>query len=181
MRKEKENKEYFRIHYWLRQTFGKASICENINCKHLSKRFEYALKKGFEHEKNRENYIQFCKKCHQEYDYTKEWGTHLKGIPSGFKGKHHTKENKDFFRQIHLGTSWSKEQREKLEGRKDTEETKKNKSLSNKGKHGYLKQYSDWTGRSHSEKSKKQMKISQQKRWEKYKKEKNEVECTKNI
>lgn len=60
---------YIGIHAWLRRTYGKAAKCENPKCEAEDvKRFEWALKKGFEYERKRENFIQLCKSCHVEYD-----------------------------------------------------------------------------------------------------------------
>lgn len=67
------NKEYFRIHNWLSYHHGKANKCENENCKSVSpKRFEWALLKGKDYEKNRNNYIMLCPSCHRKYDITIE-------------------------------------------------------------------------------------------------------------
>lgn len=64
-------KYYYRIvHTWLNKNYGKANHCEH--CSKPSKRFEYALKHGFKHERNIDNYIQLCTKCHRLYDMTPE-------------------------------------------------------------------------------------------------------------
>jgi len=63
--------EYFRIHNWLAYHHGKAFKCENQSCNSESpKRYEWALLKGKEHKRNRNNYVQLCPSCHRKYDFT---------------------------------------------------------------------------------------------------------------
>lgn len=59
---------YYAIHAWLRSNYGSADHCEGTTCSEESKRFEWALIHGKEHEHKRENYMQLCKKCHTVYD-----------------------------------------------------------------------------------------------------------------
>lgn len=61
-------KEYDRIHTWIRNNHGSATCCYNENCKRISTRFEWALKKGCKYKKDVSCFIQLCKKCHIEYD-----------------------------------------------------------------------------------------------------------------
>src|SRR3990167_6788133 len=68
MKKQVSSSEYQQIHVWLNNTFGKAIACENPECEHLSKDFNYALKAGKTHKKLRGNYKTLCKKCHVIYD-----------------------------------------------------------------------------------------------------------------
>jgi hypothetical protein len=71
----KRDLEYFRIHNWLSYHHGKASRCENELCQSIypePKQFEWALLKGKEHKRNRNNYIQLCSSCHRKYDFTEE-------------------------------------------------------------------------------------------------------------
>ena len=69
----KENPGYFALHNWLKNYYGKASKCENLNCQHQNpKRFEWALLKDKDYERKRENFIQLCCSCHRKYDYTDE-------------------------------------------------------------------------------------------------------------
>lgn len=60
--------EYDQIHNWLRSTYGKAQICEDVECLGKGIRFEYALKSGESHGKLRERYITLCNRCHRKYD-----------------------------------------------------------------------------------------------------------------
>lgn len=62
---------YFYVHKWLMQTHGKASRCELCDGK-KAKRFEWALKRGFNYEKKLENFLQLCPSCHRKYDFTEE-------------------------------------------------------------------------------------------------------------
>lgn len=65
--------EYFRIHNWLTYHHGKACKCDNELCESVKpKRFEWALLKGKDYKKDRNNYIQLCPSCHRRYDYTEE-------------------------------------------------------------------------------------------------------------
>ena len=66
------SKSYRAIHKWLCRNYGKAYKCESLGCLEESKRYEWALIKGKEHDHNRENYISLCKSCHGLYDITKE-------------------------------------------------------------------------------------------------------------
>ena len=66
---------YSHIHYWLNRNYGKANHCDF--CKNPSKRYDWALKKGYNYEKNRNNYFQLCKKCHANYDMTDEFRRNL--------------------------------------------------------------------------------------------------------
>jgi len=65
--------EYYRIHNWLSYHHGKANKCENEKCKSVSpKRYEWALLKGKDYKKDRNNYIMLCPSCHRKYDITEE-------------------------------------------------------------------------------------------------------------
>ena len=71
---------YSAYHWWLKNKFGSANQCDNINCIYprliddgrvlaeKPKRFEWALIKGKQHEHKRENYIMLCPSCHRKYD-----------------------------------------------------------------------------------------------------------------
>ncbi len=59
---------YGAIHVWLKVTFGKANKCENTECPNRSKIYDWALLKGKEYERKRENFIQLCRGCHIVYD-----------------------------------------------------------------------------------------------------------------
>lgn len=65
--------EYFRIHNWLNYHHGKATKCENEFCKSVNpKRFEWALLKGKDYKKDRNNFIQLCPSCHRKYDFNED-------------------------------------------------------------------------------------------------------------
>jgi hypothetical protein len=80
------NENYFTIHKWLGKQYGPASKCEKPECTGKAKRFEYALKKGCEHSKNRDNYIMLCASCHRKYDITAEM---LENLKQPRKSVHH--------------------------------------------------------------------------------------------
>lgn len=65
-----EGNKYFNIHQWIVRHYGKAAKCENDDCKSSSKKYEWALLKGKNHERNVSNYIQLCVSCHRNYDFT---------------------------------------------------------------------------------------------------------------
>lgn len=67
---KKRNPEYNRIHSWLVYRHGKAQVCGGDNCTKLSTNYEWALKKGYKHERNISNYRPLCKSCHNKYDLT---------------------------------------------------------------------------------------------------------------
>ena len=82
------NAEYFRIHNWLSYHYGKASKCENTDCKNIKpKRFEWALIKGKQHSRNIENYIQLCPSCHRKYDITEERKSDFSKLRKGISAK----------------------------------------------------------------------------------------------
>ena len=56
------------IHDWLKREFDKANKCENGKCLKRSVVYEYALLKGKEYERKRENFWMLCKSCHKKYD-----------------------------------------------------------------------------------------------------------------
>ena len=65
-------KEYRDIHQWLRATYGRPQICEQEQCSGLSKTYDWALKSGMSHKKDKNNYLRLCRKCHGKYDVTDE-------------------------------------------------------------------------------------------------------------
>ncbi len=64
--------EYRNIHQWIRYHFGKATKCTNVNCDGQSKRYDWALIKGKQYERDINNYLELCRKCHIRYDFTEE-------------------------------------------------------------------------------------------------------------
>jgi len=73
-----DNIGYTGIHVWLKTTFGKPNKCENKDCVYPRKGakktlikpcwFEWALIKGKEMKRRRENFIMLCLACHRKYD-----------------------------------------------------------------------------------------------------------------
>ena len=59
---------YNSLHWWLRREFGSATKCEHPNCSRQSPFFQWALLKGKEYERKRENFWQLCRGCHFKYD-----------------------------------------------------------------------------------------------------------------
>ena len=66
-------KYHYRIvHDWINKHYGKATHCDNPECKGISNKYEYALIHGMEHDRKRDNYIMLCRSCHRKYDLTKD-------------------------------------------------------------------------------------------------------------
>lgn len=61
-------REYLAIHAWIRYKFGSANMCESDSCAGLSKRYEWALRRGCVYTRIRSNFIMLCKRCHIIYD-----------------------------------------------------------------------------------------------------------------
>lgn len=76
---------YGSIHCWIKKHYGKASKCENPNCSHKSKHYEWALLKGKKYSHNRNNFFMLCVSCHRKYDMTettkRKIGKALRGRP----------------------------------------------------------------------------------------------------
>lgn len=83
----KETLTYGSLHDWLGRKFGSASKCEGSECKGVSIVYQWALIKGKEYEKKRENFMMLCRACHYKYD-----GANIGGF---YKGKHLPQEMKD--------------------------------------------------------------------------------------
>jgi len=62
----KEKPTYGIVHYWLRQNYDQTNTCEHCR---QQKRCQWALIKGKEYERKRENFIRLCVKCHRRYDF----------------------------------------------------------------------------------------------------------------
>lgn len=62
----KETPTYGIVHYWLRQNFGLPSQCDKCG---KEKKCDWALIKGKKYERNRENFIKLCRRCHFRYDH----------------------------------------------------------------------------------------------------------------
>ncbi len=60
-----DDASYGAIHAYLRKHFPKAGICEECG---QAKRTDYALIKGREYSRNREDYRELCERCHIRYD-----------------------------------------------------------------------------------------------------------------
>lgn len=64
-----DNVTYETLHGWIVRRYGKANMCENVHCKFVNpRRYEYALIKGKEYKKIRDNYMMLCPSCHRKYD-----------------------------------------------------------------------------------------------------------------
>jgi len=85
------DKNYFRCHSWLIYWFGRANKCENNACNFENpKRFEWALRKKYNYEKNRNNYIMLCPSCHRKYDMTDEIRNKMSKSKKGCDAKNKT-------------------------------------------------------------------------------------------
>ena len=72
---------YGALHDWLKSHFGNADRCENPDCSYANpKRFEWALIKGKNYERKRENFMMMCKSCHTKYDGIGKGNWNTKGL-----------------------------------------------------------------------------------------------------
>lgn len=69
----KNTTNYFSVHDWMVKIYGKADRCVHCKKENPKKYYEWALKKGKEHKRDRSHYISLCKPCHFKYDFTKKW------------------------------------------------------------------------------------------------------------
>lgn len=60
--------KYYAIHRWIRTIYGSANMCEEPTCLGDSTFYEWALVHGKSYERERDNFKQLCKKCHNLYD-----------------------------------------------------------------------------------------------------------------
>lgn len=99
--KNKQSKNFYRdLHKWLEYHYGKATKCEKCNKKGKGREIHWALLKGKEYERKRENFIQLCIICHGKYDDTLiKKGTHLSSKTEFKKGR--TPWNKGLTSHIH--------------------------------------------------------------------------------
>ena len=91
-----DKKEYESIHKWIRRNYGKATKCEH--CPNPSKRYDWALKKGYEYKRDISYFMQLCRSCHVKYDFTEERANKISklqlGINNNFYGKVFTEDMK---------------------------------------------------------------------------------------
>ena len=123
-----ENASYHAFHNWLHRNFGKANHCEHCGLNEIlggKKRwFDWALKKGFKHNHDRDNYLMLCRSCHRKYDYTNETGKKislaLKGRELSLEHKRkmslRCKDNKYALGMKHTD-EWKKQNSERMKGR----------------------------------------------------------------
>lgn len=62
---------YNQVHNWIRKNYGSANHCEF--CGEGSKRYQWALLRGFEYDFYVGNFIQLCTVCHKKYDVTEDF------------------------------------------------------------------------------------------------------------
>lgn len=115
-----------RIHYWINTKYGKAPKCEHCGTT-TNKRYEWALKKGCDYEKKRENFISLCNSCHKKYDFTEETRKKMSKTHKGRKASDEAKEN---IRKSKLG------KKNPMYGKNLTKEHKKKISDAQKGREG---------------------------------------------
>lgn len=65
---KQESTNYSTIHKWLVRSYGRAYRCEALNCKSRSLRFDWALLRGKRYIREKANFIQLCRSCHNSYD-----------------------------------------------------------------------------------------------------------------
>lgn len=72
---------YGALHTYLRKHYPKSGICDE--CGQPADRTEYALIKGRQYTRNREDYRELCKLCHNRYDET--GGSRWRGVATARK------------------------------------------------------------------------------------------------
>ena len=91
---------YVGIHIWLRKTFGYPIYCCGCKIKGEKKNnkctIAYALKKGCEYKRKKENFLELCNKCHRNYDKTKQWNEAIARSKRGKKRPGVSQRNKLF-------------------------------------------------------------------------------------
>lgn len=133
--------QYSNHHHWLRRNYVKEH-CEGERCLGRG-RLEWALKKGYKHERKRENYLVLCSSCHTRYDYTEE--TRLKQAEAarrtlnGYKKGHKLYPIKDMdsFRVKMRAIALADGRKPDFTGRKHTEESRR--KMSERGKANWAK------------------------------------------
>src|SRR5215469_10822630 len=68
---------YHTIHAWLRKHYPKTGICDE--CGEKGRHTEFALTHGRAYSRNREDYRELCKRCHNRYDEV--GGSRWRGTP----------------------------------------------------------------------------------------------------
>lgn len=71
-KKKTDIRKYDAVHSWIRANHGTAPRCDSPECKGVSKRFHWALKKGKDYDWDIDCFIPLCVSCHQLYDVTDE-------------------------------------------------------------------------------------------------------------
>lgn len=94
---------YQGIHIWLRKNYGYPKMCEL--CQTPGERVKrqwslsWALKKGCQYKRRRENFLPLCDKCHRKYDVTDRWNKNISkarmGKPTRPKGYSPSQETRN--------------------------------------------------------------------------------------
>lgn len=59
---------YSGVHLWLYRHYGKANHCEGLNCKNISKVFQWA-NISHKYKRDKTDWMQLCRSCHASYDW----------------------------------------------------------------------------------------------------------------
>ena len=92
---------YNSLHWWIRRELGSANKCENPKCRNESEWFVWALIKGKNYDRKKENFMQLCRKCHFDYDLTDEW-------------KQKFNEGRLLAQKVRIGSKHTEETRKKI-------------------------------------------------------------------
>lgn len=57
------------IHQWLIKNFGKANRCENKDCTHKSRSYDWANINNHQYRRHRHDFMMLCRSCHLKLDY----------------------------------------------------------------------------------------------------------------
>jgi hypothetical protein len=160
--------EYFLIHKWIRRKKGSADHCEN-NTNQCSKFFDWALIHGKKYEKNVENFISLCRKCHHKYD-----GIPKKGKESSLFGRKASLVIRRKMSKTRKGVKFTLKHRlnlgKALKGRKLSDEHKEKLRIFHLGLKASLKSRRKMStsrkGKKMSLQTKKRMSVSRKKYWD---------------
>ena len=78
-----ERRNYVAVHWWIKKYYGKADKCTHPNCKKVSNTFDWALIKGKKYERNIQNFMMMCRRCHTKYDTTEELREKIRILQTG--------------------------------------------------------------------------------------------------
>lgn len=68
LRSNNRQRQVHNFHAKLNRLHGRATRCQNPQCPGISKKFDWALRKGCKYSADPKDYLQLCRSCHVIYD-----------------------------------------------------------------------------------------------------------------